>query len=333
MEEFRPIEFQKTRDFDKKVNVTFEFLRQNFKPLGKSILVIAGPAVLVGSLFLGSFFSDFFSQALNTQRDPQESLRYFQSSSFWLGFALVYVFLFLSYVVTLATINSYVELYFRKKTNQIQTGEVWESVRSLIWRYLGSVLLILLCAAAASVALVVVGALLSQVSRFLTGLFFVAALIVFFYLVIGISFLFFIQAHEGLGFFEAAGRSLRLIQGKWWSTFGLLFVMSLIGGVISYVFIIPYYAYLFISTTHGIGSGGRPQLSESAKAVTLVFFTVYYMAQMLMQTLPQLGLVFQYFNLVERREARGLIGDIDQFGKSDPPGPQNDTLVSPPDAE
>jgi hypothetical protein len=321
MEEFRAIEFQQTRDFGKKVNVTFEFVRQNFKPLVKSIFVIAGPAVLLGSLFLGLFFASFFATTLNTHRDPQETLRYVSSVSFWLRLGLMYLFLFLSYVVTLATINGYAELYFRKRTNQIELGEIWESVRALIWKYFGSALLFLVCACILVIVIVAGVAVFRTASGFFVGLWFMASFIGIIYLAIGVSLLFFIQAHEGLNFFQAAARSLWLIRGKWWSTFGLTFILALVGVVISYIFIIPFYVYMGISMAHGVTSGGNPEMSDSMRAAMFVFFAIYYMAQMLLQALPQLGLVFQYFNLVERREARGLIDDINQFGKPDQTNP------------
>ena len=71
MENFNFIEFHRTRDFSRKLNATFEFVKQNFKPLGKSILFIAGPPVLVASLVSGSFMSEFmsFSMMGNNRRN------------------------------------------------------------------------------------------------------------------------------------------------------------------------------------------------------------------------------------------------------------------------
>ncbi|MBS1486197.1 MAG: hypothetical protein JST43_01315 [Bacteroidetes bacterium] len=325
MEEFKTIEFHQTRDFGKKVNITFEFVKQNFKPLAKSILLIAGPAVLIGSIFLASFFSDLFSSVTRSQTNPQESLKYFSSLTFGVQMMLMYLFLILSYVITLATINGYIETYYQKKTNQIRVADVWEAARPLIWRFAGSLLLILILAVVLIVAIALLAGLFKMASTALMVLWIIAAIVGFIYLMIGMALLFFIQAHEGLGFFEAAGRSLQLIKGKWWSTFGIAFVLSLIGSTISYIFIIPYYAFMFITMIHG-ASDGTPEISDSMKTITYIFFTLYYMAQMLLQTLPQVGLVFQYFNLVEQKEAKGLMGDIESFGKQAPTTDRNETF-------
>ena len=93
MENFNFIEFHRTRDFSRKLNATFEFIKQNFKSLGKSILFIAGPPVLVASLVIGSFMSDFMSFAM-TGNPAEEMENYFMSVSFWLQILLMIVFFY-----------------------------------------------------------------------------------------------------------------------------------------------------------------------------------------------------------------------------------------------
>jgi hypothetical protein len=49
---------------------------------------------------------------------------------------------------------------------------------------------------------------------------------------------------------------------------------------------------------------------------TIIFFVLYYMIQMVLATLPNIGIAFQYFNLVELKEAKGLINKIDTLGET-----------------
>jgi hypothetical protein len=326
MEEFNLIQFHEARNFGKKINTVFEFLKQNFKPLCKSILFIAGPAVLIGSLFLGSFMTTFLGRSFNPQANsPDETLKYFASPSFWGEMALMYLFLILSYVITLATINSYAWLYGQKKTNQIEVAEVWEKVRETIWKYLGSLMLIIISLVVIVFAVSIFAIVMQKISIGLTILLVIAAVIFVIYLFVGISLVFFIQVNEETGFFEAASRSLQLVSGKWWSTFGISLVLSMIGGAISYIFIIPYYVFIGITAFNSASAGHGMEMSTTFKTVTLVFFTVYYMSQMLLQSLPSLGLVFQYFNLVELKEAKGLMSDIENFGKPTEDNSRNET--------
>ncbi|MFM8738710.1 MAG: hypothetical protein ACKOC0_00740, partial [Cytophagales bacterium] len=56
--------------------------------------------------------------------------------------------------------------------------------------------------------------------------------------------------------------------------------------------------------------------TETMLLVTKIFFGIYYLAQILLSTLTHVGISFQYFNLVEIKEARGLMSDIEKFGQS-----------------
>jgi hypothetical protein len=317
MEEFRPINFQRARDFSKKLNATFEFIRQNYKALGKSVLMIAGPPVLVGSVMAGSFMGEFFNFGRMAQGNSDAISEYFLSVSFWTQLMLMFVFLIISFVIAMATINCYLLIYDKKKTNKIEVSEVWEHVRYVFWPYLGTSVLFFVLFIIAYILLLIPVFILADISGVLVffGIFLIVGGII--YLVFSSSLTYFIQLYEKKNFFDALIRSFQLINnGKWWSTFGLIMILYLIMMTVSYVFIIPYYAVLFTNTLHSASTGTDLEFSSNFKIWTVVFFTLYYMAQMLMYSLPNVGIAFQYFNLVELKEAKGLMDQIDNLGQS-----------------
>lgn len=316
MEEFRAIEFQNTRDFSRKLNATFEFIRQNFKSLGKSILFIAGPSVFVGSVMAGSFMGEFFNLGFSAQSNPDVLSNYFLTVGFWLQLLTMFIFLTVSFVVAIATINSYLIIYDQKKTNRIEVSEVWDRVRQIFWSYLGTTILFFIFFIVIYIILLIPVFILANVSGVLIffGILFVVGGLVF--LIISSSLTYFIQLYENKNFIDAVGRSIRLVNnGKWWSTFGLIMVLYLIMMTVSYVFIIPYYAVLFTNSLHSVSTGTVAEPTSSLKIWTIVFFTLYYMAQMLMYALPNVGIAFQYFNLVELKEAKGLMKQIENIGQ------------------
>ena len=202
MEEFKVIEFQQTRDFSRKLNTTFEFLRQNFKSLGKSILYISGPSVLVASLLIGSFMGEFLtlSQSLSQAGDAEALSEYFLTVSFWAQILAMLIFFFISFVVTIATINCYINLYVEKRTNKIEVQEVWDRVRITFWNYAGTTILFFLSYIIVIVLLVIPMVILGAISPFLI---FFGAIFLFvglFYLAISVSLTFFIQTHEKKSF-------------------------------------------------------------------------------------------------------------------------------------
>ncbi|MCW5912113.1 MAG: hypothetical protein KIT62_13655 [Cyclobacteriaceae bacterium] len=321
MEEFKAIELQQARDFSKKMNVTFEFLRQNFKALIRAILYIAGPPVLVGSLLIGSFMSDFFSLTLASQTsgNPEAAANYFLSVNFWLQLILMIILLFASYIITLACINSYIILYKEKLTNKIEVKEVWNRVRQLFGPYLGTTILFFLAFILVYIFLLIPVFIFGSLSSVLVAFVGIPVVICgLAYLAISSSLTFFIQAYERKNFFDSLARSFRLVNnGKWWSTFGLILILQLITGTVSYIFLIPYYVIVFTASLHTAQTGSPFEFSETMSIIILVCFTLYYMAQMLLYSLPNTGIAFQYFNLVELKEARGLMSQIETLGQND----------------
>ena len=94
--------------------------------------------------------------------------------------------------------------------------------------------------------------------------------------------------------------------------------------MISYIFLIPAYAMMFISAFHSVEAGAAPEPGGILQIVMVVFFTLYYFLQLTLYALPNVGVAFQYFNLVEMKEARGLMKQIDSLGDNSPTsvGPQ-----------
>ncbi|MBT1704401.1 hypothetical protein [Chryseosolibacter indicus] len=326
MEKFNVINFHKTRDFSNKMNATFEFIKQNFKPLSKSILVIAGPPILIASLLMGSFIGDMFSMTALATQGGNQFETYFTSPSLWLQILLIVVFFLVSGVGTIATINNYIVLYGEKRTNQIEVHEIWQRVRETFWMYLGTMLLFALLAVAVYILMIIPVVLLAAISPFLIGFGIIALICGVIYFFVACSFVFIIRTYERVGFFESIKRSFILIRGKWWSTFGLVFILYIIVGTVSYIFLIPWYAMTIAQSLHSVSTSSFQEPGTTYQIVTMVFFTLYYLAQMVMYAMPNVGIAFQYFNLVERKEARGLMSQIESFGEAPTPPASNNNI-------
>jgi hypothetical protein len=319
MQNFQPIEYHQTRDFSRKMNATFEFIRQNWKSLGKASLFIAGPPVLVASLIMGSFFGDLFK--LGT--DPESIMEMYMSSTFWMQMGLAMVLFLLSTVMSIATVNNYIILYEELKTPEIPTAVVWERVRRTFWLYLRTTLFFVLSYLVLVILLMIPIGLLYAISPALVALGVFVMFVGLFYLLFALSFTYIISAYEGLGFFDSVRRSIRLIQGKWWSTFGLIFILYMIMIMISYVPIIPLYIVMAVTAFHNVTEDASANPLEGMGTWTMVFMALYYTIQIILAALPNIGIAFQYFNLVERKEAKGLMSSIENFGGTSP-AQQND---------
>jgi hypothetical protein len=268
--------------------------------------------------------SAFYSFGRTDQADRLSAM--FSSPSFWLQIGVMFVFIMVSTIATIATINNYILLYEEKQSNQIEVAEVWQRVRSTFWMYASTAILFTLLAIVVYVLMIVPMAFVGQgVGGAAAAVFLVfGVIVVMFYLVISTSLLFIIRAYERVGFFEGLVRSVKLVYGKWWSTFGLLMVLYMIVMISSYVFMIPYYVIAFISGMHSTSVEGSSQSNIGLETASIVFLTLYYLCQMVLYALPNVGIAFQYFNLVERKEAKGLMSQIQTMGQDQSTTPTTD---------
>ena len=163
-------------------------------------------------------------------------------------------------------------------------------------------------------------ALLAQESPAIAGLLmFFVFMPGFMYLGITLSLFFVVRTQENLSIGAAFSRCFELIKGKWWSTFGLLLVMGIIQAMAGWIVMIPYYILIFVMGFSGEFDmlSDAENLSMTIVTVTVVFYALNFIVSLLGSMLSYVALAFQYFNLVELKEATGLMQRLDTFGQGE----------------
>jgi hypothetical protein len=67
---------------------------------------------------------------------------------------------------------------------------------------------------------------------------------------------------------------------------------------------------------HTIKNSAFEEPSLLSELVNDVFFVLYFLVSFLLYVIPLVGISFQYFNLVELKESRGLMSKIDTIGQA-----------------
>jgi hypothetical protein len=135
--------------------------------------------------------------------------------------------------------------------------------------------------------------------------------------------MFIVRGYERVAYFEAISRCFLLIRGKWWSTFGLIFVMSILQTIINYIITIPLAIPSFIATMHSIENNTFSDQSTSFATFSGIVQMVSFFTSFLLSCLTTIAIAFQYFNLVEMKEAKGLLSRIDNIGQQ-PEAPRDE---------
>lgn len=282
-----PIVLLQQRDFGQKINVTFEFVIQHFKPLMLALLYIAGPPALIGGFFMGSYQSDMLGiQRKILSGDSGSDFPF--SSIFEMGSSvfILTVFLGIASVAASLVVNAYM-LEYEAGNRNITPEIVWNRLKNYIGKGIGYSIVM------------VIFTLIATLFFLIPGI----------YVGVTLSLMYIVMMRENLDLGDTFRRCFYLIQDKWWSTFGLLIIVGIISGIIGYIFQIP---TLIVTLTafFKIGEG----MNDIWMAIGGIISTV---GSVLVRSLVLVAVVFQYYNLVERREGSGIISAIDNIGKTD----------------
>jgi len=279
----QPIELRKRRDFGQIVNDSFTFLKENFKPLFKSLFIICGFLIILGivsSVFyyfnLGSSLSTY-----TNRYDAQTKTFTYLISAFLTAFAAL-----LSQAFIQLTTYCYISVYLEKNNTSPALEEVWGYFRYYFFRVLGSSLLIII----------------------LLSIGFVLCIIPGIYLAPAFSLIIPLIVIENSSFSYAFNKSFALIKNNWWLVFGVIFVMSLIVGVAS----------SFIEFPLGLVTlGDRFLPLKGLKLPVIIISSVIKNILSFAYVLPAIAICLCYFNLTEEKDGTGLLDRIEKIGKKD----------------
>lgn len=307
------IEFRKRRDFGQKFNATFEFIRQEFKPLITAIIYIAGPIIAITAI-ISSYFQRWSLSLMDfTFENPEE----FFSDDLWSSVLGLTIFSALTYIFLFAVLNEYVKNYIQTGNHSIETPALWSSVRSNLGDYALSIIVYVIIMFGFLVAIsVTLGLIISSESVLLTVLAVIGFLILLFMTlcVLYLAPIVYNSEKTKENVFSSIGRTVELLRGKWLSTLALLIISSLIASVASFIFAIPNYILTGVGVVHSLKEADTVSLSFTQNLAYGITSFIASAGQYLLTIIPIIAVIFQYYNLVERRDASGLMDRIDQMG-------------------
>jgi hypothetical protein len=269
------IELRKVRDFGGILGVTFEYIKQNFKVLFKANLFIGAPFILLAGVFLGIYQSSILNFQVNQD-----------FAQLGIPFLLSMLFTMLAYLIITTVTYSHLMLYNNSELESFDIEQVWQKVKSIFWMILFTGLGYV----------------------FIVGFGFILLIIPGIYLSIALSLIFIVRLEEEISFFDAVSRSIKIISGNWWFTFGLILVVGIIQGFLSFILYVPNYIVMIFMTFAGIDS----TTGETGR-ILFILSSIVASLGVLTYSISTIAIAFQYYNLVERKEAPGLIQQIENI--------------------
>ena len=308
MMESNYINLERKRAFGEKLNATFEFIRLNFKPLVKAISYISIPAILPAVIIFVVVFSGI-EDLITILKSSSTS--YSGGISLLVYAFIAFISMALAYLLITLTTLEYLNIYREKKSSDIAVQEVWDRVKVSFKEGLLSIIILSVLGGMAYFVLVILMIVFAAIPV-LNFFAIMGVMVGIMYVAVTISLYFNILINEkrrATEFIEILKRSFFLIRSKWWSTFGILFISGLIVGMTASLTSLP---ALLLGMGNELFSTDFPENEQLSSIITVmgVFYGINIFMNIYLRVIQILAVSFQYFNLVELKEAKGLMSEI-----------------------
>lgn len=265
----KEIQFRKRREIGDIFSDTFEFIRQEYKPISKLIAVYVLPFLILYGIVQVYLQKNLISKIDFTD---QEALLA-NIGPVYLNVFLFSLFGLFVQSLLIATYYSYIEVYVKKGKGNFEFSEITP--------YLFSNGLLAIGASIVIFIVVIFGLILC----ILPGIYFANTL--------SIAFIILIFEKKGVG--NALMRSSLLVKSDWWNTFLINIIGVILIWTVSFILSIP---SMITGFTTGI-------LSQNETPVEYpdwywIMIGVSTVVSSVLWIIPYTFLAFQYFNLEER---------------------------------
>ena len=204
-----------------------------------------------------------------------------------------------------------VEVTHAVVAEKLTLGAIWRQVRPVAWRLVGYSLLIALALVAALVlvagALFALGIVALPVAIVLGILFFAGAFVLGWWLAIKLLLVPAVIIIEHATIAQAVRRSWTLVRGRFWSSFGVIILISMIFGFLGQVISIPF-SFLTAGFSSVITPTGDPETSVVIAIVVggLLSYAALFLIQSIALVVQSTATALIYVDCRMRREGLDL---------------------------
>lgn len=299
------------RSLGERLNASFDFIKENWKPLLTYFTYLLLPLCLIQGLALGKFvqamstvaaLASLPSQQLTTDAYMQGVLPSLQ----YLGMVVVSLMVSLLYT---SLVFALLKLY-NDREERLQ-GITLAHLKPLLLHYVKRLLFLMFSIFAVCMAWVLLMALLFVLTPY--TLFLTLPLLIALWVPMAMALP--VYLFEPLSLWAAYKKAFRLGFATWGGTFLVLLVMWLISAVLQGVVSLPWYVLTMVRVLLVESDGGTASSSFLLSSVQYLFSVLMLFGSYLASVFILVGLTYQYGHASEVVDGISVENDIDNFDK------------------
>ncbi len=277
--EKQKVKLFQTRDFGQNLQVTMEFLKQNYINISKGLCYLIPFFLIVA--YLQPDFSAIFSYKL----DPADPFGLYKQI-YTLPVILGYILTFVGSTIIMAYMVSYIALYNSSEKGAVEIRDVWiKTIKVALPMMLCQIIYVIIIA-------------IGSIFCIIPGVAF------------AIFFLFFAYVYiiEDASIVDSFIKSWKLVVNNWWTTFAFALLISLCLVIASNILSIPA-TLIYLGSMFKIDFFLSPIYQYVASAIS-------YVGSIFLYPILFAGLGILYFNLRSRYENIDTYEEIDNLGNN-----------------
>ncbi|MDR1222826.1 MAG: hypothetical protein LBL07_08120 [Tannerella sp.] len=312
MENQKPkIEFYRQRTFSEKLNATFDFIRENWKPLLKYTFYLIMPVCLVQTFAMNAFISGYMDLVMSLN-----SSSYFGNSMY--SFAASYGVLLFCILIGSALLSGLVYAMmqtYATRENRLQNitlDDFKERLAGNAWKCLRIILFLIFI----YLAIVAFAGLLAVLVSIYSLIITIPLLILFMICLIPLMMLLPVYVFErDIRFSDALRKAWKLGTATLGGMLGLMIVLYIIASVIQTVTMLPWYITIIVGSVMTLTSESGINQSVIYKFAIYILGLIQSYGVYVSSIIGIIGLAFQYFHAREKVEGVTIESNISNFNQ------------------
>ena len=303
------IEFYRQRTFSERLNVTFEFIRENWKPLFKYSFYLIMPVCLIQTFAMNSFV-EVYVNALGMsggRADFNDSTTYSILAS---NGALVFCSM-IGMAVMSGLIYAMMQTYVtrEKRLIDVTLNDFKDIFAKNAWKYIRIIIIIMFAFIFVIFAMIAL-AYVSTTTLILT----IPVLIAFMILLIPLMLIIPVYIFErDIKISDVFKKSWKLGMATLWGMIGLVIVLNIIASIIQTVTTLPWYLTVVIGSVFSITSESAVNQSVIYKFAIYILGIIQSLGMYISMIIGIVGLAFHYFHAREKVEGVAIESNISKF--------------------
>jgi hypothetical protein len=307
--EYQKIEYYRQRTFSEKLNATFDFIRENWKPLLKYTFYLIMPVCLIQTFAMNSLISGYLGFLARSMTGSGDPIPF----SFLVNYGAVIICSLAGAAIISGMVYSMMHTYAIRE-NRLQhvtlndfrenlVANAWKCMRIFLFFIFVYVIIIFIIAFMAAV---------STVSLIIT----IPAFILSVLCIIPLMMLMPVYIFErDIRFTDAVRKAWKLGMGTLGGLIGLMIVLGIISSVIQTITMLPWYITTVVGQMFSMTAESTVNQSAVYKFAVYVLGLIQSYGMYAASTIGTIGLAFHYFHAREKAEGVTVESNISNFNE------------------